>query len=67
MVGNDFYADMGIALACGTAGAHINSDKLSARKRAKQKKMLETEYGRGTDEIYEFHSIRELLNAVAAQ
>ena len=67
MVGNDFCADMGIALACGTAGAHINSDKLSARERAKQKKMLETEYGRGSDEIYEFQSIRELLKAVAAQ
>jgi len=67
MVGNDFYADMGIALACGTAGAHINSDKLSAREKAKQRKMLETEYGRGTDKIYEFQSIRELLNAVAAQ
>ena len=67
MVGNDLYADMGIALACGIAGAHINSDKLSARERAKQKKMLEMEYGRGTDEIYEFQSIRELLKAVTAQ
>ena len=67
MVGNDFYADMGIALACGTAGAHINSDKLSARERAKQRKILETEYGRGAYKIYEFQSIRELLNAVDAQ
>ncbi|MBR5091119.1 MAG: HAD family hydrolase [Ruminiclostridium sp.] len=67
MVGNDFYADMGIALACGTAGAHINSDKLSARERAKQRKMLETEYDRSTDKIYEFQSIRDLLNVVAAQ
>ena len=67
MVGNDFYADMGIALACGIAGAHINSDKLSARERAKQRKVLETEYGKGNDEIYEFQSIRDLLNAVTVQ
>lgn len=67
MVGNDFYADMGIALACGTAGAHINSDKLSALERAKQRKLLEAEYGRGIDKIYEFQSIIDLLNDVAAQ
>lgn len=67
MVGNDFYADMGIALACGAAGAYINSDKLSAWEKATQRKMLEAEYGRGTDEIYEFQSIRDLLNAVATQ
>lgn len=67
MVGNDFYADMGIALACGTAGAHINSDKLPARERAKQRKMLEMEYGSGIDEIYEFQSIRDLLNAFDAK
>ena len=65
MVGNDFYADMGIALACGTAGAHINSDKLSARERAKQKKLLETEYCMSTENIFEFHSIRDLYNAIA--
>jgi len=65
MVGNDFYADMGIAVACGTAGAHINSDKLSARERAKQKKMLETEYGRSTENIFEYQSIRDLYNALA--
>lgn len=65
MVGNDFYADMGIALACGTAGAHINSDKLSARERAKQKKMLEAEYGRSTENIFEFQSIRDMLRALA--
>ena len=64
MVGNDFYADMGIAVACGTAGAHINSDKLSARERAKQKKMLETEYGRSTENIFEFQSIRDFLNTL---
>ena len=63
MVGNDFFADMGIALACGTAGAHINSDRLSARKREEQKKMLETEYGRSTENIFEFQSIRDMLNA----
>lgn len=66
MVGNDFYADMGIALACGTAGAHINSDKLPARERAKRRKMLEAEYGRGTESIFEFQSIRDMLCAVAA-
>ncbi len=58
---------MGIALACGTTGAHINSDKLSTRERAKQRKLLEAEYGNGTDKIYEFQSIRYLLNAVATQ
>ena len=67
MVGNNFYADIGIALACGTAEAHINSDKLSARERAKQRKLLEAEYGRGTDKIYEFQSIRDLLNAVVTK
>ena len=65
MVGNDFYADIGIALACGTAGAHINSDKLSARERANQKKMLETEYGSSTENIFEYQSIRDLYNALA--
>ena len=64
MVGNDFYADMGIALACGTPGAHINSDKLSARERAKQKKMLQAEYGRSTDNIFEYRSIRDMYNAL---
>lgn len=65
MVGNDFYADMGIALVCGTAGAHINSDKLSARERTKQRKMLEAEYGRSTENIFEYRSIRDLYNATA--
>ena len=64
MVGNDFYADMGIALACGTPGAHINSDKLSARERAKQKKMLQAEHGRSTDSIFEYQSIRDMYNAL---
>ena len=65
MVGNDFYADMGIALACGTAGAHINSDRLSARERAKQKKILEAGYGGNIDNIFEFQSIRDLYYAVS--
>ena len=64
MVGNDFYADMGIALACGTAGAHINSDKLTARERAKQRETLEAKYDRSTDNIFEFQSIRDLYNAI---
>ena len=64
MVGNDFYADMGIAVACGTAGAHINSDKLSTREWTKQKKMHEAKYGRSTEKIFEYQSIRDLYNAL---
>ena len=66
MVGNDFTTDMGIALACGTAGAHINSDKLSVRERAKRKRALADTYGKDTDRIFEFQSIRCLYNAVCS-
>lgn len=65
MVGNDFYADMGIALACGTAGIHINSDRLTARGRAQRRRELEEEYGTDTGRISEFSSIGELYKALS--
>ncbi|MBQ3841453.1 MAG: HAD family hydrolase [Ruminiclostridium sp.] len=60
MAGNDFYADIGIAVACGTVGAHINSDRLTARERTAQKKALEAEYGRNIGSVFEFDSIKDM-------
>ena len=36
----------------------------TARHQAKQKKMLGTEYGRSTENIFEFQSIRDFLNTL---
>ncbi len=66
MVGNDMYADMGIALACGTAGAYINSDRLSARERAKRRKALTLQYG-SDERIHEFDSIFALYETLCTE
>ena len=65
MVGNDFYADMGIALACGTAGIHINSDRLTPGERAQRRQELAAEYSTDTGRISEFRSIGELYKALS--
>ncbi len=65
MVGNDLAADMGIALACGTAGIHINSDRIPAKERSRRRKELAAEYGRDTERIYGFSSIKALYEALA--
>ena len=64
MTGNDLYADAGIALACGTAAAHINSDRLSAREISDGKKKLALQYGDAAYGIFEFRSIADMLRAV---
>ncbi len=64
MVGNDFDVDMGIALACGTAGIHVNSDGLSDRRRAERRCAISAQYGRDTGEIYEVDSIKALYEAI---
>lgn len=60
MVGNDYEADMGIALACGTGGVHINSDKLTARDKAAKRAALAGKYRTGTENITDAASIKEL-------
>ncbi len=65
MVGNDYRADMGIALACGTAGIHINSDRIPAGERERRRIMLSAEYGTNTDRIFGAGSIGELYKTLS--
>ncbi|MBR1832040.1 MAG: HAD family hydrolase [Ruminiclostridium sp.] len=65
MIGNDIRADMGIALACGTAGIHINSDRIPAKERGQHKKELSERYGSNTDRLFEVQSIGELYKMIS--
>ena len=38
--------------------------QMKEKSEANQKKMLETEYGRSTENIFEFQSIRDFLNTL---
>ena len=60
MVGNDYDADMGIALACGTGGVHINSDKLTAGEKAAKRAALAKKYHADAAVITDTASIKEL-------
>ena len=64
MVGNDYDADMGIALACGTGGVHINSDRLTPRDKAEKRAMIAGKYRTGTENITDVASIKELYELI---
>ena len=63
MIGNDWYADMGVAASCGAFGMWINSDGRCYAEKDASRKMIREVYGGDAEcRIFEADSIAELLN-----
>ncbi|MBQ7669788.1 MAG: HAD family hydrolase [Clostridia bacterium] len=62
MIGNDWYADMGVAASCGVFGMWVNSDGRSGAEKAASRDMIRKEYGEdAAGRICESESIAKLV------
>lgn len=68
MIGNDWYADMGVAASCGVFGMWVNSDGRSDAEKAASREMIREVYGDAAAcRIFEAESIAELVKTFDQQ